>query len=298
MTPDQAQRWNAASDAPHQALSGFQESLPVKLIATARQNFKTCRSDEAVSNVLDRNRDVCFDFLPVLGPNLADSTVVGVLDMLRLTGLNNTAGTVRHHMETLAERHLIGADASVLTFIRDADRHPFRFIVSGREINGLVSISDLQRLPVRAALFAIVTQLEMTMVEIVRCWFPEPEDWMRLLSQGRAQKVREKVKRAKADDTLVDQLLYTEFCDKVTIINQAWPSSVTGSLDKQSFQQNMKDIQSLRDNLAHVNNYAATRDLAKQLCACVRRMDDWISAMVDWGAEHTRTVPRLALEKD
>lgn len=298
MMADQAQRWDASSDDPHEVLSGFQESLPVRLIATARQNFKTCRADEAVPNVVERNLADCFDFMPVLGLDLAANTIVGVLDMVRLTGMNDTAGTVHHHMEPLAERHLIGANASVLAFIRDADQHSFRFIVSGREINGLVSISDLQRLPVRAALFANVTQLEMTMAEVIRCWFPKPETWMALLSQGRADKVCEKVGRAKAEDTLVDQLLYAEFCDKVTIIDKSWNFSVNTPSDKQSFQKDMKDIQNLRDNLAHANNYASTRDSAKQLCACVRRMDYWIRLLIDWGSEHTGTVPRFPMKKD
>src|SRR5205809_4231918 len=97
-----------------------------------------------------------------------------------------------------------------------------------------VSVSDLQRLPVRAALFAIVTQLEMTMADVVRRRFPQPDAWMGLLSQGRAEKVRENVARAKAEDTLVDRLLYTEFCDKVSIIDKAWISSVDGSPKKKS----------------------------------------------------------------
>ena len=298
MTADQAQRWDASSDNPHETLSGFQESLPVRLIATARQNFKTCRPDEVGSNVVERNRDDFFDFMPVLGLDLADNSVVGVLNIMHLTEMNDTAGTVHHHMEPLAERYLIGADASLLAFIRDADRHPFRFIVSGREINGLVSISDLQRLPVRTALFAIVTQLEMTMAEVVRRRFPDPEDWMRLLSQGRAEKVRERVARAKAEDTLVGQILYTEFCDKVTIIDEAWLCSNKGSSEKRSFLEDMEDIQNLRDNFAHANNYADTRDSAKQLCACVRRMEGWIRSLVDWEAELTGTVPRFPFKKD
>ena len=104
---------------------------------------------------------------------------------------------------------------------------------------------------------------------------------LRLLSQGRAEKVRERVAGAKAEDTLVDQLLYTEFCDKVTIIDKACLSSINGSSEKRSFLEDMEDIQYLRDNLAHGNNYAATRDSAKQLCACVRRMDGWIRSLVD-----------------
>jgi hypothetical protein len=291
MTTTQAWSRSALGDDAHSALSAFQESLPVHLIATGRPDFKTCLPDEALSEVVERNRADGFDFLPVIGPGTrGGETVAGVLEVAAFISGVAPEKTVRDQMQPLGEEHLIGADASILTFIRDADRHPFRFVVSGREINGLVSVSDLQRLPVRAALFAIVTQLEMTMADVVRRRFSQPDAWMGLLSQGRAEKVRENVARAKAEDTLVDRLLYTEFCDKVTIIDKAWISSVDGSPKKKSFQKDMQDIQNLRDNLAHANDYAATRDAARSVCECVRKMDGWIRSLAEWGAGQPQPV--------
>ena len=296
-----AQGWSrdAVGNDASGALSAFQESLPVHLIATGRADFKTCLPDEALSEVLERNRTDGFDFLPVMSPGTRlGQTVSGVLEVAAIVNVAAPDQPVRDQMRPLGEEHLIGADASILTFIRDADRHPFRFVVSGREINGLVSVSDLQRLPVRAALFAFVTQLEMTMADVIRCWFPKPDAWMGLLSQGRAGKIREKVARAKTEDTLVDQLLYTELCDKVTILEKEWPSSGNGSSQKGLFQKDMKDIQNLRDRLAHANDYAATRDAARNLCDCVRKMDGWIKSLAERGSGLPRPPSRTASERD
>lgn len=279
MTADQAQRRDAPSDNPHEALSGFQESLPVRLIATARQDFKTCRTDEAVCDVIEHNCNQRFDFLPVLGPDLDDNSVLGVLDMVRLAGMADTAGVVQQYMEPLAERHLIGADASVLAFIRDADQHPFRFVVSKHHISGLVTLSDLQRLPVRAALFAMVTQLEMSMAAAVRDRIGDCDAWLGLLSDGRAQKVRDQIAKAKEDDTFVDRLLYTQFCDKRTIIYKKWEITNEVSQDKEEFLSDTDNIQDLRDRLAHANDYAVTRESARQLCLSVRKMDHWIRVL-------------------
>ncbi|MBV5269366.1 MAG: hypothetical protein JZU55_04890, partial [Afipia sp.] len=71
-------------------------------------------------------------------------------------------------MRPITEADLIGADAGILDFIRQADFSKFRFLVTGTEISGLVSLSDLQRLPVRAALFGVITHLEMVMTEVIR----------------------------------------------------------------------------------------------------------------------------------
>jgi hypothetical protein len=121
---------------------------------------------------------------------------------------------------------------------------------------------------------------------------------MTLLSPGRAEKVQQKVAKAKVEDTLVDWLLYTEFCDKVKIIAKDWPFQSELAKSKTSFSNDMDDIQKLRNNLAHANDYAATRDAARHVCECVRKMDDWISSLVGCRAGHIRTEPQKLQERD
>jgi hypothetical protein len=59
-------------------------------------------------------------------------------------------------------------------------------------------------------------------------------------------------------DGLVDVVLYTQFADKMTIIR----ISPRFSFEKNSFKRDFQQIQSLRDNLAHANNYAACSEAA------------------------------------
>jgi hypothetical protein len=65
---------------------------------------------------------------------------------------------VSARMSRLSDENLIGADASILTFVRNADRQKCRLVLSGLEISGLVSLSDLQRLPVWAACLGFMLQ--------------------------------------------------------------------------------------------------------------------------------------------
>jgi len=51
-------------------------------------------------------------------------------------------------MQPLSEDNLIGADAGILAFVKMADRHSCRLVIAGSEITGLVSLSDVQQLPV------------------------------------------------------------------------------------------------------------------------------------------------------
>lgn len=268
-------------DDPVAMLGVFQEALPVRLISTSRNDFTICRPDETVAAAVARARAGSFGFLPVVDTRAGrKAAIVGVVDVAAKEAGELYEQTVGDAMRPLGEEYLIGADASILAFIRDADHHPFRLVVSGNEISGLVTVSDLQRLPVRGALFAMVTQLEMTMAEVIRRGFAEPAEWITELSPERAGKMRQTIEAARTEDTLVDPLLFTQFGDKVSLINRCWPFPKGGASSKTRFQKEMKDIQQLRDNLAHANDYASTRDQARRLCECVRKVISWIELMI------------------
>jgi hypothetical protein len=57
--------------------------------------------------------------------------------------------------------------------------------VAGRDISGLVSLFDIQKLPARTALFAIVTQLEIVMTNAIRREFGRDESWLEWLAPER-----------------------------------------------------------------------------------------------------------------
>jgi hypothetical protein len=67
-------------------------------------------------------------------------------------------------------------------------------------------------------------------------------------------------------DGLADELLFTQFCDKGTIVLKSF--EFAGS--KRSLEDKLSKFQGLRDGLAHANDYAATPEQAKQVCALVR----------------------------
>ena len=134
-------------------------------------------------------------------------------------------------------------------------------VLAGPNISGLVSLSDLQRLPVRAALFALIIGFEITMAEAIRAKFATDEDWMIFLKNGRQQSLRSEIEKSKNKDGFVDALLFTQFCDKKEILIKSFQFGRSKQLDK---------IQALNNNVAHPNEYAATPEQARGVCAVVR----------------------------
>lgn len=223
----------------------------VNSIATPREAFVSCTPDELMADVVERNTER-FDFMPVLS---GEGTVLGIVELVAYFDASPPRGAVSEFFVTLGERHLIGADASIVAFVMNADEHRFRFVVSRKGIVGLVSLSDLQKLAVRVTLFSLVTELELLMLETIRRFFPEPTAWQRLLHKNRRLKIAELLDKAAAADGVVDALLYTQFCDKRDILLR---SLLAAHEQRDRFSISMRAIEDLRNSLAHANEYADT----------------------------------------
>lgn len=272
-----------AANERSETLEVYLSVLTVGLIATPRTELESCDISEQLASVVERNNQRNkFDFMPVTGPegSEAHGKIKGLIELTQITEPLEAGVLVRDHMQPLSEEHLIGADASILKFVSDADQRRCRLIVSGDQINGLISLSDLQKLPVRAALFGMITHLEMLMMDVIRSEFGGSTDWMTRLNGTRRERTQGKFDTAKRDDTFVDdELLFTEFCDKVTIIKKHNKFPWNGPNE---FESELNRVQKLRDNLAHANDYAATREAAAKVCETVRLTLTWIKRLGDY----------------
>ena len=218
--------------------------LTVALIATEREELMTCRPNESLSAVVSRSAEQQYDYLPVIDDE--GSEIVGLLHITDFVQNSPCIGIVRGRYGPLSEGDLIGADASILDFIKGADSKPRRLVVSGDKIVGLVTLSDLQKLPVRAALFALITGLEITMYEAIKQKYPTGEEWKQHLTPHRRKNIKEKIDNSAKGDGFVDDLLFTQFCDKRDILIKSFPFS-----HKKKLRCQLKYIEKLRDKLAH-----------------------------------------------
>ena len=137
--------------------------------------FEFCHLNDSLADVKAANLNPIFDYLPVEG---ADGNIMGLFTANRskMGADGDDKSLVRDHMCPLSEADLIGADATIRDFILRVRSKPL-LVVSNEGIDGLVAWSDLQKLPVRAAVFALVTGFELTMYEAIRAVFPEGDGW-------------------------------------------------------------------------------------------------------------------------
>ena len=274
-------QWPSDDEIGDDIFETLHSGLAVALIATERKRLMTCRLNESLSAVVPQSTEKQYDYLPVTNDDGGE--IVGLLHARECAQHASGTECVREHFRPLSEGDLIGANASILDFIRDADSKPRRLIVSESEITGLVTVSDLQRLPVRVALFALVTGLERTMAGAISKQYEDENEWRELLSERRREKVREKVAKSKQDDRFVKTLLFTEFCDKRDILLHFFPSS----LSKTKLRRQLEEIEELRNQVAHASDYAATQTEAQRMCVVVQNLLDLRKEIVDIAARRS-----------
>ena len=232
-----------------------------------RENLETCRRNETGRAVMARNEGD-YSFLPVVD-GTERKRFLGLYRAERWFGDEAPDEPINDDFELLSEDHLIGADASIIEFVTKADERQARLVVSGGEVAGLVTLSDLQRLPVRAAIFALVTSLEIAMAQRIETEWPDnPTGWLELLSDPRRDEVLKKIRTAKDEDGFVSEIVFTQISDKATILRKENLVSGSGKQLKRDFNE----IRDLRDDLAHSNYYAETPQAARCVCRVVRKI--------------------------
>ena len=257
-------KWANRGDDRPDALERVQRSLSVDMVMTPRADLSTCRREETACEVMARNTER-FSFLPVVDD---DGLILGLYEAERWFGRDAPPEPIGNCFKPFSEDMVIGADASIVDFVKTADTRQTRLVVSGDRVAGLVSLSDLQRLPVRAALFTLITRLEMAMARrIAREWDgTDKTGWLELLSKKRRADIEETIDTAKREDGFVSEIAFSQFSDKATILCKR--KLIYGRT--RCLERNFKAIRKLRDNLAHSNYYAESPESARRTCEAVR----------------------------
>jgi hypothetical protein len=149
-------------------------------------------------------------------------------------------------------------------------------VLRGTRIDGIVTISDLQKLPVRPALFLLITYVELLLADVLRAaGHTNSDSWFDVLSDGRKQKLEDEWKKLKIADMNVDKLTASQFCDKreavINLVDLRVPDFET--------RHELKRIEELRNHVAHAGDYAATRDAALRTIDTVALAESWIDRL-------------------
>jgi CBS domain-containing protein len=258
------------------AFATLEASVTVRLIATFEPDLIYCDEDDLVSQIRGSDKYRTFDYLPVK----SDGRVVGLLSLINLR--NNSyacSDLVSEQMKQIDDTILISSDAGILAFIENAEEHPCRLVVSGVKLDGIVTLSDLQKLPVRPLIFFLITHLELLMAAIMRSTFNDDGDWLRLLSPNRCKNIKNDWNTLRKENMDIDRILATQFCDKRDAILKS--GFLLPGISREQADKQLKDIEKSRNNIAHAGDIASTQSKALQMIHSVKSAQQWIKYFAD-----------------
>lgn len=224
----------------------MERSFHVELIGTFGDDLVCAPADGAsAANWLEENGGD-FDQFPVK----QGGETIGIL--LRLRAHRGTS--VRDAMEPLREGLLVSAQMPITELIPQLRASPYRLVLRGGHIDGLVTQSDLLKLPVRLVVFALIAHLEQIMASLIAARWPA-EAWLSLLPQARQDKINAKQTELSSRRMNPPLLELTEFADKRDLCKKL---VVEGS--KSKFSSELDGLRDLRDQVAHAATFVDPSD--------------------------------------
>lgn len=254
--------WDEPEYPTARVVEHVQQSLPVRLIMVPRSQIQTCSFGDPASDVVRRNSEE-FSYVPVAD---GDGNIVGMYHSAQWFGREAPDLAIDPHILNLGDNMMIDAKASILDFIVGIDRFPTLLVRTEDRISGLACASDLQKLPVRMALFGLVTGFEMALAQRIEMQWNGRPGWLDRLSRNRQQKLRDRVEYLRRTDAYVDMLEATQLSDKFNIALRG--GLLSGS--ERQLRSQFQEIEHLRNDLAHANNYAESPGRARRLAQTVR----------------------------
>lgn len=179
---------------------------------------------------------------------------------------DNLEGSCEEHHHTFEIESLV----SLQTPLKDCMSHiagkKRLFVLGSVGIEGVITLADLHKQPVRMLLFSVVSLLEMTMGQVIKKYYPN-DLWRDKLSEGRlkiAQELYDERNRVGQEIDLGDCL---QLCDKCRILSTTaiWENWGFGS--KRQANDFFSGITELRDNLAH-SQECLWSDISKVIGLC------------------------------
>jgi hypothetical protein len=126
-------------------------------------------------------------------------------------------------------------------------------------VSGIITPGDLGKMPVRMWLFSLVSMIEMQMLRIIKKKYPG-NSWKKYISsEERLHNTEEIFKELQNNNQAIELIDCLQFCDKRDIILEDEDILKKLKYSKNKFDELLKDLENLRNNLAHAQNIITTK---------------------------------------
>jgi len=184
----------------------------------------------------------------------AKATIAGVRENGLVTGYltrDEQKGEPPPRIRQIDQRQLVGLESSLVDVIHVLTHFTYCFVELEGTVVGVISRLDIEKPVVRMWLFGFIILIEVQIVTLIRAEWPD-NGWVGLVSEGRLEKARQLQSERMRRGYPADLLDCLQFSDKlqIAIQNQEFTEAL-GFGSTSAAKKALKDLESLRNNLAH-----------------------------------------------
>lgn len=247
-----------------------QALLTVEQIMTPRSQFLCCAANDPAGRAFDGIPDV-YDAAPVVNGTRddPDAEVIGLIWRSEVAG----AGPAKSVLSLTNDRPVTEAlkpDAAMLDYARNAVADRVALVAGRGAVLGLVTVYDLERLPVRLSLFQHVLDLEERLGEAITGLARDPETWADLVPDRRKE-IQDGIARSRRRDHHGSPILGIGFTEKIEIARVLLPRALGKTFDPSSLDR----VATFRNDIAHGLPFKRVEDVPRR----VRQIDGLLQVL-------------------
>lgn len=213
-------------------------------VASILEPLRCCHVGDPASGVSEELARLDFDVVGVREPD--SGRAIGWLHR------EDVGEDVSHdRVRPIEPQQVVSDSTPLIDLIPILSDQPWVFVVAGHGVTGIVTRADLQKPPVRALLFGLLSLLEMHLTFWVAQRYPD-DTWVTGLSVSRVEKATDLWERRRARNEEIGLLDCLQFCDKRDLIVTADElREGLGLGAKRNARSVLARAEQLRDRVAH-----------------------------------------------
>jgi hypothetical protein len=218
------------------SLVELNEGLRVRHIAAFP--LLTCSASDELAAVLAR-------------PDLVGIDQIPIADDGRIVSLWERVGKRRRPLD---DSLLVSADAPLWDFIHTVHEQPYRLVVEKTKIAGIVTWSDLLKVPVFVLAFSLLAELELAMNHRILKQYKD-DSWVRLLDTKAQDKIDYRRGKLEGENLTLPTIELADLWHKATVLR-----GILGA--GRNFEAELDKVVKLRNDVDHVKDMVR-RDAAR-----------------------------------
>ncbi|WNF38804.1 hypothetical protein RJD24_10440 [Bacillaceae bacterium IKA-2] len=165
-------------------------------------------------------------------------------------------GLISNYIRPFLTEDLISESTSLIELLKILKEKDPIFVLEKNQVRKLITIADLQKQPIRMLVFGLVSLLEMRLLELIKEYYPNKDEWKGLINKSRLKKANEVYEIRKGKNEGLGLIDCLQLSDKGTIIKKT--PKLLGALGFHSIGEVnvfFSSIEDLRNNTAHSQKY-------------------------------------------